>query len=261
MSVLSKVVIGGIAFVAGALVAAKEDDKPKHGCCKHHQNPVQQPPIQPNPYASQWPYNQPANGMQAPIQPTQRIPIQTDDKNGKKVDIGQLNVYGGDKLLNDDLLNLPQFKQLPLLPNQIKKLLSNDYVRKAILVLLERNGIDTSRFRFDEDLDQSHQGVSQPQQSAPSQPFTGGSAAVATTGPSPETFVPNGLFKDGAAQYSTQSVKGCMGVDQAARADADTVERRAHSSVRISDEPGLRLDPSAQFPLASINTVDLKKDE
>jgi len=212
MSVLSKVVIGGIAFVAGALVAAKEDDdKPKHGCCKHHHH--QQPPIYPNQPIQQQPYSQPANGWQAPpIPPTQPIPIQVDNGKGQKVDIGNLNVYGGDKLFNDALFNLPQYKDLPLLPNQIKKLLSNVYVRKAILMLLERNGIDTRGFRFDEDPDQ---GVSQPQQSAaPSQPHT-------------------------------ESDKQSMGVDQATSTDADTVERRAHSAIRVSDESGgLRFNPN-----------------
>lgn len=242
MSVLSKVVIGGIAFVAGALVAAKEDDdKPKHGCYKHHHH--QQPTIYPNQPIQQQPYSQPANGWQVPpIPPTQPIPIQVDNGKGQKVDIGNLNVYGGDKLFNDALFNLPQYKDLPLLPNQIKRLLSNVYVRKAILMLLERNGIDTRGFRFDEDPDQ---GIDQPKQSAaPSQPSTESCASVKVAA-FPEELIPRDICINAMSQPHTESGQQSMGVDQATSTDADTVERRAHSAIRVSGESGgLRVIPN-----------------
>lgn len=249
MSVLSKVVIGGIAFAAGILIATKDDDDShKHGNCRcKHDWPkkgksASQPlDTQPNSYPFQQPYSQQMSGWKAPM-PVERIPIQTEPNGKKEVNIGYLDVYGGHKLFNGDLLDLPQFKDLPLLPDQIKKLLSNSYVRKAILSILERNGVDTSSFRFDE---VSNPNTSQP--SATSKSASGDPSIPIVHTPYDPTKPTNVVL----VQHANEPVRKDQDVDQEESADADTVEHRAHSSLCVSGGNGsglaFRYDPSVSL--------------
>lgn len=209
MSILNKVVIGGLAFIAGVWVATKEegDDKGQkkhHHGHRHSSKSYQQP--QPGPWI-------PTENDKPPVkkqEPDLTFQIGKGD-NGEP--LGNLEVYRN--LVDEDATKIDRGKVISFLKN-FKDLTTNPLFREAVKMVLKKHGLDLNDLMAEPKKCKCEHG-----------------------GPNSTSAVDCNAPEDNAcccqAGNPSKDPTEQSGVAEKPKSNADTVEHRAHSVLSISD--------------------------